>query len=58
MADKDTVTGVGQYPCVGNVLLSSVASGSIVRVGIVGHVGGDDKDGGGNTYKLHKADNR
>ena len=52
---KDTVMGGGRYPCVGNILLGGGASGSVLWIGIVSHVRGDDKDGGGNPYKLPKA---
>ena len=34
------------------------ASSSVVRIGIMGHVGGDDEYSGGNPYKLPKADHR
>ena len=52
------MTGGGRYPCVGNVLLGGDTSGSVVRIRIVVHGGGDDKDNGRNPYKLPKADHR
>ena len=54
MAGKGNALGGGRYPSVGNVLSGSGASISIVWIGIVGPVGGNANEGGGNPYKLPK----
>ena len=55
---KGTATGGGKYPCFINVLLGGGASGSIVWLRVVGHIGGNDEDSGGNPYKLPKESHR
>ena len=52
---KYNATGGGRYPCVRNYLLGGGASGSVVQIVIVVHVGDDDKYGGGNSYKITKS---
>ena len=52
---KGTVTGGDIYLCVGNILLRGGARSYVVWLRIVGHVGGNDKGGGENQYKLPKA---
>ena len=54
MAGKGNALGGVRYPSVGNVLSGSGASISIVWIGIVGPVGGNANEGGGNPYKLPK----
>ena len=53
---KYTATREVIYPCVGNVLLGSGSNSSGVRLGIVGHVRGDEEEGGGKPYRIPKAD--
>ena len=55
---KDTATGGRRYQCVGNILLGGGVSGSVVRLGMLGYVGSDEKDGGGNPCKITKVDHR
>ena len=53
---KDTATKGCRYPCVGNVLSGGGVTSSVVRIGIVGHVRGDNEDGGGKPFNFLKAD--
>ena len=53
-AGKDTEIVGGRYPCVRKNLLETGTSGSIVRIGIMGCVRGDVKDGGENPYNFTK----
>ena len=53
-AEKGTEIGGGIYPSVRNFLLGCGASGSVVRLRIVGHVGGDVDNGGGKPYNIPK----
>ena len=58
MDGKVTATGGGRYPFVGNILSGGGTSGYVVRIGIVGHVGGDEEDSRWKSYKFHKAEHR
>ena len=53
---KGTAAGGIRYPCVRNVLSTSGEISSVVWLIIVGHVGGNDEDCGGNPYKIPKSD--
>ena len=48
--------GGGQIPMYRKFSLGSGASSYVFWMGIVGHLGGDEKDGGGNPYKILKTD--
>ena len=54
MDGKGNTMGGGKFPCIGNVLLGGGTSVHVVWIVIVVYVGGDDKYGGGKTYKLPK----
>ena len=41
-----------RYPCVRNVLLGGSDSGSVVWIGTVVPIGGDDEDCGGKPYDV------
>ena len=51
---KVTAMGRYRYPRVSNVLLGGGTRGLVVQIVILGHVGGNDKDSGGNSYHLPK----
>ena len=55
-AGKGAAMGGEIYPCVGIVILGSGTSWSIFRIGIMGYVGINEKEGGWNPYNLPKSD--
>ena len=53
---KYTETGGGRYPCVGIFLPVDDASSSVVMIGVVEHVAGNENDSVGNPCKNPKVD--
>ena len=52
LAEKYPGMGGGIYPGFGNVSLDGGTSGAVFWFRVVGHIGGNDNEGGGNRHRI------